>query len=67
MAKKDTRRVVTIIHPDGTETRRLVAVCRPDRRRPDWVNRLTTGAVRGPPCRTCGVHHSIASGRSCGT
>lgn len=57
MAEKDNRRVVTITLDDGTEVRRLVPVLPPDRRRPDWMNRLHTGATQGVRCRVCGVYH----------
>lgn len=57
MPKHDNRRVITIVHPDGTETRRVATVCRPDRRRPDWANRLHTGDIQGPECLRCAVHH----------
>ena len=54
---QDNRRVVTIILDDGTEVRRLVPVMAPDRRRPDWVNRLHRGEIQGRNCPSCTVFH----------
>jgi hypothetical protein len=48
-----TRRVVTLTLPDGTTLRRLIKVCPPDQRRPDYANRLHTGHAR-VACVVCG-------------
>jgi hypothetical protein len=57
-----TRKVVALEMPDGTVVKRLIKVCRPDRRRPDYVNRLFTGGVDAPVCRRCGQPDHRAGG-----
>lgn len=58
----DARKVVTLVLEDGTVVKRLAKVVAPDRRRPDFVNKVATGMVRPPRCRRCGqTGHRLGS------